>query len=83
MRMLRVIFAVLLMIVALSSFCVAQQYTVTDLGVLPGGPTSTALAINDNGQVAGCATTAAFLCRAFVWSSSRGMIVTGPIFCTR
>ena len=38
------------------SATLAQQYTVTDLGTLPGGRGSSAWAINARGQVVGSAT---------------------------
>jgi hypothetical protein len=57
MHRLRVTFAVLLMVVAVSSLSAAQQYTVTDLGTLEGVGTSVALAVNDVGQVVGTSET--------------------------
>jgi probable HAF family extracellular repeat protein len=72
MHKLRVSFAVLLMIVAVSSLSVAQQYTVTDLGTL-GGKLSTPYAMNDLGQVVGLADRADGTYHAFVWSASTGM----------
>lgn len=39
-----------------SSFAAAQQYTVTDLGTLPGGNSSVAYGLNDSGQVVGNST---------------------------
>ncbi len=41
-----------------SSLCLAQSYTVTDLGTLPGGHSSGAQAINASGQVTGFADQA-------------------------
>jgi probable HAF family extracellular repeat protein len=76
MRMLRLIFAVLLMIVAVSSLSVAQQYTVTDLGTL-GGKGSGATAINDQGVAVGSAQVASGIYHAFLWSSTTGMIDLG------
>jgi probable HAF family extracellular repeat protein len=65
-------FAVLLIIVVMSSLSTAQQYTVTDLGTLPGGKTSGASAINDFGQVVGGAGSTGGN-RAFLWSRTSGM----------
>jgi probable HAF family extracellular repeat protein len=75
---LRVSFAMLLMILAVSSLSVAQQYTVTDLGTL-GGTTSSANAINDKGQVAGFSTSITGLYRGFVWSPATGMHDIGAL----
>src|SRR5271170_8275233 len=46
-------FAFVLFLAAGSSLCIAQTYTVTDLGTLPGDNYSVARAINATGQVAG------------------------------
>jgi probable HAF family extracellular repeat protein len=72
MSNLRLSFAVLQVIVVVSSLGAAQQYTVTDLGTL-GGKTSGSLGINDRGQVVGLSTLADTTQRAFVWSSATGM----------
>ncbi len=45
----------------------AVRYTVTDLGVLPGGDLSFATAVNNAGHVVGYATTTGFQQRAFIW----------------
>src|SRR5436190_4697723 len=63
---LRVRFAALLMIVAVSSLSLAQQYTVTALNA--PGTFSYALALSDNGQVAGY-----WLPHAFRWTATEGM----------
>ena len=44
------------------------QYTFTDLGTLPGGTSSAAYAINDNGQVVGYSDTASGYNHAYIWS---------------
>src|SRR5512136_1894084 len=43
-------------------------YSVTDLGVLPGGTLSRAFGLNDNGQVVGFSSTATGD-RAFLWQN--------------
>jgi probable HAF family extracellular repeat protein len=80
MRLLPVSFAVLVMIVAVSSLCLAQSYVVTDLGTL-GGATSGAFAVNSKGQVAGYSTVNAniYIDHAFIWSSSAGMLDLGGL----
>ncbi len=51
-----------------------------DLGLLIGGTSSSAYAINDNGIVVGEATTAAGVTHAVAWSvSSAGAVVLGPV----
>jgi probable HAF family extracellular repeat protein len=72
----RVTFTTLLMIVALSSMCFAQQYTVTDLGTL-GGQSSGALALNNSGQVVGYAYGTNGNAHAFLWSQATGMLDLG------
>lgn len=66
----------------------AQEYTVTDLGVLPGDTSSWAIFINSSGQVTGCldtSTSQSDLCNfvdpgdAFVWSSANGMQNLGTL----
>jgi len=52
-----------------SSSCLAQMYTVTDLGVLPGYRSSYGYGINSAGQVVGYAETAAGHRHAFLWSN--------------
>jgi probable HAF family extracellular repeat protein len=77
---LRVSFAVLLMIVVVSSLSAAQQYTVTDLGTL-GGPVSNAIAINDFGHVVGFASVSnnSDVQHAFVWTATAGMHDLGTV----
>jgi probable HAF family extracellular repeat protein len=45
----------------------AGQYSITDLGTLPGGDLSLAYGINNRGQVVGFSYTASGLPRAFLW----------------
>src|SRR5438128_703731 len=45
----------------------SAAYTLTDLGTLPGGLTSYALAINASGQVVGTGSTATEDQHAFLW----------------
>ena len=47
----------------------AVEYTVTDLGTLPGGSESYAFGINNNGQVVGEAETASGVQHAFLYSN--------------
>jgi probable HAF family extracellular repeat protein len=70
---LRMNFAVLMVIVGVSSLSTAQQYTVTDLGTL-GGKLSSAAAINRSGQVVGNSEVAGYPnIHAFLWSADGGM----------
>ena len=48
-------------------------YSVTDLGVLPGGGSSYATAINDHGAVVGYSDIGGGLDRAFLWTPDGGM----------
>lgn len=60
-------------------------WTVTDLGTLSDWGTSTATAINNNGQVVGYASTGEYsstgldINHAFIWSSSTGIVDLGVI----
>jgi probable HAF family extracellular repeat protein len=74
MRVLRVSFAVLLVIVAVSSLSAGQQYTVTDLGTLFNALSSYSQGMNDKGQVVGWNVFSGGHTRAFLWSSDTGMI---------
>ena len=53
----------------------AWRVTATDLGVIPGGTASSALAINNQGQVVGLATDSAFNLRRPVWDANSGAII--------
>lgn len=53
-------------------------WTITDLGTL-GGPSSSALDVNDSGQVVGWAFNAAGQQRAFVWTPANGMLDLGTL----
>jgi len=55
MRARTIIVAVAAMLVAAGSAS-ADYWSVTDLGTLPGGSTSSAYSVNDNGQIVGSAT---------------------------
>jgi probable HAF family extracellular repeat protein len=71
---------ILLALVSLSFLpAAAQSYTVTDLGTLPGGKFSSALAINDLGVVAGFSSIPSGNDHAFIWSSIGGMIDLGAL----
>jgi hypothetical protein len=51
------------------------RITLTDLGVLPGGTASKALAINDAGLIVGLATDSTFALQRPLWDASTGAIV--------
>jgi probable HAF family extracellular repeat protein len=63
------------------SFAFAQLYTVTDLGVPKGSDSSTALGINDLGQVVGSAHAGRWPFRnhAFLWTRESGMQDLGTL----
>jgi len=50
------------------------QITLTDLGVLPGGTASRALAINNTGRVVGLATDSTFALLRPFWDASTGAV---------
>jgi len=52
-------------------------YQVTDLGVLPGGVSSTATSVDSTGEVVGYTTFADNSTQAFYWTQSGGMIAVG------
>jgi probable HAF family extracellular repeat protein len=52
-----------------------RQITITDLGVLPGGTASRALAINNSGQIIGLATDSSFALQRPLWDASSGAII--------
>jgi probable HAF family extracellular repeat protein len=51
------------------------QITLTDLGLLPGGTASRALAINTAGNVAGLATDSTFALQRPIWDANTGAII--------
>jgi len=59
--------------------CGAAQYTLTDLGTL-GGSTSTASAINANGEIVGLSLTANGESHSFVYDSAAGLQDLGSVF---
>lgn len=62
---------------AFASFASAQ-YTITDLGVLPGGTASYAYDINGSGEVVGFSTTPNGA-RGFIWDQTNGMRSLGVL----
>ena len=54
----------------------AWQVTVHDLGLLPGGTTSSARAINNTGRVVGMANDSTFALQRVVWDLNAAKIVT-------
>jgi probable HAF family extracellular repeat protein len=52
-----------------------RQITITDLGVIPGGTASRALAINNAGQIIGLATDSSFALQRPLWDASSGAII--------
>jgi probable HAF family extracellular repeat protein len=52
---------------------------IQDLGALPGGQSSQALAINNRGWVTGSALTSAGQLHAFLWKPSTGMVSMGAL----
>ena len=59
----------LLVLLAVGNAWGGIQYTITDLGTLPGYVSSYARGLNDNGQVVGYAYTSSSIPRAFLYSS--------------
>lgn len=51
------------------------QITITDLGLIPGGTASRALAINNSGQIIGLATDSSFALQRPLWDASSGAII--------
>jgi probable HAF family extracellular repeat protein len=62
------VFFFLSFFLTIASFCVAQTYTVTDLGTLPGGGSSGAKAINLSGEITGYAYDSSANTDVFVYS---------------
>jgi probable HAF family extracellular repeat protein len=58
-----------LTLTAVSSWCAAQTYTVTDLGTLPGGSFSGAKAINLSGAISGWAYSNSTVADVFLYSN--------------
>src|SRR5258708_5239624 len=58
-----------LLLTAAASLCVAQTYTVTDLGTLPGGSASGAKAINVRGEITGWAYSNSTVSNVFLYSN--------------
>ncbi|MBX9653880.1 hypothetical protein K2Y11_09725 [bacterium] len=54
-------------------------YQVTDLGVLPGGVSSTATSVDSTGEVVGYTTFADNSTQAFYWTQSGGMVAVGGV----
>jgi probable HAF family extracellular repeat protein len=52
------------------------QITMTDLGLLPGGTASRALAINNLGQIVGLATDSNFELQRPIWDANTGAIIS-------
>ena len=52
------------------------QITITDLGLLPGGTASRALAINNLGQIVGLATDSNFELQRPIWDANTGAIIS-------
>jgi probable HAF family extracellular repeat protein len=64
----------------LASLCApafATTYELVQLGVLPGGVSSTATAVNSNGDVAGYTTLPGGATQAFIWTQANGMQAIG------
>jgi probable HAF family extracellular repeat protein len=68
----------MLLVLEFASTAQAQHYNLTDLGTLPGGVSSQALAINDLGQVVGAASVPEGT-HAFLWTDSGGMQDLGTL----
>src|SRR2546427_8139166 len=54
-------------------------WTITDLGVFPGGSISQASGINNSGQVVGSSVLPGDVNHAFLWSSASGMQDLGTL----
>jgi probable HAF family extracellular repeat protein len=77
------------LVVASAGLALAQQYTITDLGVLKGDNESSGFWINNSGQVVGCSdtqTSQGYPCtgtvagqHAFLWSKGSGLKDLGTV----
>jgi probable HAF family extracellular repeat protein len=65
--------AILGVLLFLSSLRAGVIYDITDLGVLPGGTTTSAAAISSNGNVAGSGDSASAISQAFLWTAAAGL----------
>jgi probable HAF family extracellular repeat protein len=61
-----------------ASTCFGQSYTITDLGTLPGGSSSSGQGINASGQVTGFSATTSSN-HAFLYSAGTGMTDLGTL----
>ena len=66
-------------LITLSFSVEAQNFTVTDLGLLPGGTYSFSTSINNQGKVVGEADTSTGEFHAFLWDSVGGMQDLGTL----
>jgi probable HAF family extracellular repeat protein len=57
----------------------AQSYTITDLGVLPGGNYTQPTALNQHGGVVGAANSTNSANHAFLWTSAQGLRDLGTL----
>jgi len=64
---------------ATNSAFASPVYQVTDLGVLPGGVSSTATSVDSTGEVVGYTTFADSSTQAFYWTQSGGMVAVGGV----
>jgi probable HAF family extracellular repeat protein len=72
-RLIGLVLLPVLLMVHWTGTAAAAGYGIMDLGTLPGGPYSSALAINDLGQVVGYSTLASGDSHAFLWQAGTGM----------
>ena len=88
-RLLRLMMVWAWLVVASAGVALAQQYTITDLGVLKGDNESSGFWINNSGQVVGCSdtqTSQGYPCtgtvagqHAFLWSKGSGLKDLGTV----
>ncbi|MBX9653878.1 hypothetical protein K2Y11_09715 [bacterium] len=64
-------------VLAVNTAFAANIYQVTDLGVLPGGVSSTATSVDSTGEVVGYTTFSNGSTQAFYWTQSGGMVAVG------